>query len=335
MTLRHAAAAALAAALLAWSPGLGGAGQDAFRATTDLVSVYATVTDGDGHLVSDLTREDFVVRDDGRERPLAVFSNDIQPFSLVMLLDRSGSMADHFGLARDAGLEFVNRMLPEDYARIGSFSRDVVLSPATFTNDREELARILRHELQELGPSPVWLAIDRSMTALLPLEGRRVVLVFTDGHDEPAAGQPRVRLDDLLRRTRTNGILVYAIGFSTEVVRTRVITAPRMPLQWPFPGSGRRQSRTVVRSRTERPPDPGLRRLAEESGGGYFEIEPGDNLRGVFSRVAEELHTQYWLGFTPERLDGEEHEIEVEVRRRGLDVRARRTYLARADQADP
>jgi hypothetical protein len=78
------------------------------------------------------------------------------------------------------------------------------------------------------------------------------------------------------------------------------------------------------------PPDPALKDLAEISGGGYFELKEKDDLRETFRRVAEELHRQYWMGFTPSRLDGKEHEIEVTVKRRGLDVRARKHYVAGA-----
>jgi hypothetical protein len=76
------------------------------------------------------------------------------------------------------------------------------------------------------------------------------------------------------------------------------------------------------------PPDPALRDLASISGGGYFELGEDDDLNETFARVAEELHQQYWLGFVPSSLDGRVHDIEVDVRPRGLEVRARQTYRA-------
>ena len=66
--------------------------EQAYRGAANLVSIFATVTDADGRLVTDLTRDDFEVRDNGRKQPLAVFSNELQPFSAVVMLDRSGSM---------------------------------------------------------------------------------------------------------------------------------------------------------------------------------------------------------------------------------------------------
>jgi hypothetical protein len=75
-------------------------------------------------------------------------------------------------------------------------------------------------------------------------------------------------------------------------------------------------------------PDSGLRKLADDSGGGYFEIRDTETLGDVFTRVAEELHRQYWLGFAPPARDGKVHKIVVKVKRPGMAVRARQSYVA-------
>jgi hypothetical protein len=75
-------------------------------------------------------------------------------------------------------------------------------------------------------------------------------------------------------------------------------------------------------------PDPGLARVAEESGGGYTEIRFGEDLGAAFARVADELHSQYLLGFSPPKRDGKVHDVEVRVSQRGLKPRARKSYLA-------
>ena len=77
------------------------------------------------------------------------------------------------------------------------------------------------------------------------------------------------------------------------------------------------------------PPDPGLKELAEDSGGGYFEVTHETDLKALFTRVAEELHRQYWIGFEP-RADGKVHTLKLTVKKPGLTVRARQTYLAPA-----
>lgn len=335
LTRRTTAAVALATAGALAASALAAGQQDAFRAGTDVVSVYATVMDEDtGRLVTDLDVLDFEIRDNGQIRPVALFSSERQPFTAVVLLDRSASMVDHFSLVRDGALEFVRQMRPADRVRIGTFSDEIALMPDAFTSDRNLLERVLEDELPDMGPSPVWEAIDRSMTALRDEPGRRVVLVFSDGHDDPGLGQGLTRLDDLRRRTRANGIMVYAIGFAAEVTQVSrpAIRLPGFPGGgWPPGGRRPRPPQSPVRfTRTHQPPDPGLRELAEESGGGYFEMEADQmrDLKATFARVAIELHHQYWLGFTPARLDGKEHAIDVRVRRRGLDVRARQSYVA-------
>ena len=102
-----------------------------------------------------------------------------------MLLDRSGSMRANFDLVEKAAEEFVNAMLPADKARIGSFSNRIQIDPRDFTSDHDELLDILATELQPEGPTPLWNAVNVGITDLLHQEGRRVVLVFTDGMDAP------------------------------------------------------------------------------------------------------------------------------------------------------
>jgi hypothetical protein len=82
-------------------------------------------------------------------------------------------------------------------------------------------------------------------------------------------------------------------------------------------------------------PDPGLARVATESGGGYLEIGPRDDLRAAFARVADELHSQYLLGFLPPKRDGKEHDLDVRVSARGLEPRARKSYVAPKDSGTP
>ncbi|MCU0249768.1 MAG: VWA domain-containing protein, partial [Vicinamibacterales bacterium] len=181
-----AAAAAAAAVALAVTLSAQQAQEPVFRTGTRTVPVYVTVTDADGRLVPDLGQDDFEILDNGKPQTISIFANDIQPIMVVMMLDRSGSMVDNFRrVQEEAAEQFVTRLLPADKARIGSFSYRVQVDPRTFTNDRDELLRILYKELQEPGPTPLWNAVSVGMTGLLHQEGRRVVLVFTDGADRP------------------------------------------------------------------------------------------------------------------------------------------------------
>src|SRR5262249_6437977 len=156
-----------------------------FVAATRTVAVYATVTNAQGRLVPDLSRDDFGIDDNGKRQTLTLFANDIQPITLIMLLDRSGSMKPNFDLEERAAEAVVRPMLPAYKARIGSFARSIQVDPDDFTSDHDALIRILRNDLQQDGPTPLWNALNTAIDKLLLEQGRRVVLVFTDGVDMP------------------------------------------------------------------------------------------------------------------------------------------------------
>jgi Ca-activated chloride channel family protein len=296
-----------------------------FRAGTRTVPVYVTVTDAEGRLVPDLGRDDFEILDNGRPQAISVFANDTQPIMVVMMLDRSGSMVDNFRLVQEAAERFVTRLLPADKARIGSFSYRIQVDPRTFTNDRDELLRILYKELQDPGPTPLWNAVAVGMTALLHQEGRRVVLVFTDGADNPGNQRAtNVSLGDVMKRAREEDVMVYAVGLTGRAPmggmgrRGGYGGWGRYP---PPPGGGGGMGRLQK-------PDEGLAKIAAESGGGYFELDSTDDLGATFARVADELHHQYAMGFSPEKLDGKAHKLDVRVKRPGMTARARKSYVA-------
>ena len=324
------AAMALAATLAAQEP--------TFRGATRTVAVYATVKEMTGRLVPDLDRSAFTVLDNGKRQELTLFANDIQPITVVILLDRSGSMKSNFTLVQQAASRFVDAMLPADKARIGSFSNRIQLDPRDFTSSHGELQTVLSTELQEEGPTPLWNAVNVGITALLHQQGRRVILVFTDGIDEPMnfSGHNN-SLKDVMKRAEEEDVMVYAIGLN-----------PTDPYAGGGGGSGGRRGGGFgpggpggrggfggrfgggVRLPRAEHPDEGLPKIAAATGGGYFELETTRDLSATFARVADELHHQYALAFTPEKLDGKMHSLEVKVTGDARTVRARKSYLARA-----
>ncbi|HET9832410.1 MAG TPA: VWA domain-containing protein [Vicinamibacterales bacterium] len=310
--------------------------ESTFRGNVRTVAIYATVMGADGRFVPDLARDTFTVLDNGRRQELTLFANDIQPITVVMLLDRSGSMKANFSLVQRAAERFVDVMLPADKARIGSFSNRIQIDPRDFTSDHEELHRILRTELQEEGPTPLWNAVNVGITALLHQQGRRVILVFTDGMDEPFPGQSNNSLKDVMKRAEEEDVMVYAIGLNPSDPYASAGGGPqgrfgrggfggRPGFGGRFgggPGGGRRPVADH--------PDEGLPKIATSTGGGYFELTSTSDLAATFAKVADELHRQYALGFTPEKLDGKMHTLDVRAAGAGLTVRARRSYLAKA-----
>jgi len=314
------------------------------------VAVYATVTDATGRLVPDLARDQFQVDDNGRRQALTVFANEVQPITVVMLLDRSGSMRANFDLVEKAAEQFVDAMLPADKARIGSFANRIQVDPADFTSDHDTLVKILRTELQPEGPTPLWNAVNVGITDLLHQEGRRVVLVFTDGMDAPMNfSNTNSSLKDVMRRAEEENVMVYAIGLAGRGGRRAQTGGSggyggRRPGGGGWGGGGGRRGGFgggrggyggYGGSRSFQPdkPDEGLPKIAAATGGGYFELTSTADLAKTFARVADELHHQYVLGFTPSSLDGKMHKVDVRVAANGDTVRARRSYLATAPRS--
>ncbi len=112
-----------------------------FCTGTHNVPVYVTAIDASGHLVTDLTQDEFVLLDNGQPQPISNFANNTQPITVVVMLDRSGSVEEHFPLIEGAAAEFVQHLSLDDAARIGSFAERIQLDPVSFTNDRDMLLR--------------------------------------------------------------------------------------------------------------------------------------------------------------------------------------------------
>ena len=321
MRTKHTIVAAAAACLV--GSVLGIAQEPTFRGANRTVAVYATVTDQNGRLVPDLTRDAFSIQENGKPQPLTLFANEIQPITVVILLDRSTSMRANFGLVQKAAERFVEVMRPEDKARIGSFSDRIEVDPRDFTSDHETLLTILRTDLQEGGPTPLWNAVNVGITALLHQEGRRVVLVFTDGMDAPLTqSSTNSSLKDVMKRAEDENVMVYAIGLASSSPRpvaphaeasspADMVTTGEAESRRVAPGfsmataavyGGRRGARRV-RARggghASSGPDEGLPKIAAATGGGYFELTSANDLASTFARVADELHHQYALGLHP------------------------------------
>jgi Ca-activated chloride channel family protein len=273
--------------------------QPTFRAGTEIVSLFVTVTDAQKRLVPDLVKDDFEVFDNNKLQPLAFFENEVQPITVVVMLDTSASMTGTISLLRAAAEQFVIRLLPDDTGRVGAFNDKIQFSSG-FTSNRDELAADLK-ELDYGNGTRLYDALAASLDELKGIEGRRVVLVFTDGDDTAS----RIGLGKVIDRARAEEAMVYAIGLESNY----------------FNGA------QMVRTR----PDRGLKRLADETGGGYFELEKTSDLAPTFTRVAQELHSQYVLGFTPTELDGRIHKLVVRMKQAGMTARARRSYVAAAD----
>ena len=252
----------------------------------------------------DLEEQHFEIFDNMKPQKIAFFRSDVQPVSVIVALDMSGSMIMNIELAKNAAEAFVLRLLPHDRARIVSFDDKVTSSPM-FTSNRDDLIRYLHTEMQYGNGTRLWDGVDLGITALSKETARRVVLILSDG-DDTASNASR---DSVLARAQADDLMIYGVGIHSRYRG----------------GAGG--------SFVETRPDRGLKKIAEETGGGYFELLKTAELNSTFTRVADELHRQYVLGFTPEVLDNKLHKLDLKVKIPGMTARARKNYLASRDQS--
>ena len=289
--------------------------QPTFRAGSEAVRVFVTVIDRDGKLIPNLTQQQFEVRDEGKPQPITQFDNRPQPIRLIVMLDVSGSMEGNLSLLRAAGAQLFGRLLPEDQARVGSFGHEVAISE-TFTRDVDALNRAMPDRIAPDAPTPLWRGIDAALDAFGDVtDVRKVILVLSDGKDTGSFSfrQKPVSQAEAIDRARREDVMIYAIGMRSRGARPML------------PGIGPGGLQAMVLADL---PDPGLARVAEETGGGYTEIRFGQDLGAAFAAVADELHTQYMLAFEPPKRDGKVHEIGVKVNQNGAKPRARKSYVA-------
>jgi Ca-activated chloride channel homolog len=270
--------------------------QPTFKTGAQIVPLYITVLDETKRLVPELQQTDFEIFDNNQPVKIVLFQNEPEPFSVVVMLDTSGSMTGSIDLLRQAAEQFLIRLLPEDKGMVGAFNDKIQFPVRDFTPDRDELISALK-DVDFGNPTRLFDAIQASLDELARVKGRRVVLVFTDGEDTAS----KIGMGDALDRARTDEAMIYAIGLQSVYF------------------NGQRQVRSS--------PDRGLRKLSDETGGGYFELKKTDELGPTFTRVAQELHSQYVIGFSP-ATDGKQHKVEVRLKKPGLVARARRSYQA-------
>ena len=308
-----------------------------FRASSDIVEVYATATGRNGAGVTDLRGDEFELFEDGKRRDITVFSAAVQPLSVAIVLDHSGSTNSEFAQVLQAAGAFVGRLFKEDRARVDTLAWDCV----PFTGDRMTLVRALQNPLPRDPGSPVWSATDRAIAALGPEPGRRVILLMSDGSDnqsdmlnqrvssgrspdQAAHGCVRadttklMRLSEVIDRAERETVMVYAVA----------VPEGGVALGAPSSGGDTWASPVYPPPLLERNAVSDLAKLANRSGGSVQRLTSYSQLDAALKKIADELHLQYLLGFVPSQFDGKRHDITVRVKRAGVSVRAREAYIA-------
>jgi Ca-activated chloride channel family protein len=281
----------------------------AFRGGVDIVSLSVTAADPAGRYVTDLEPEDFSVFEDGAAQDIAFFNRSNLPIALSLLLDTSASMEDKMATAQEAAIGFARHLRPEDLGALIDFDHDVKVLQ-TFTNDTGALEQAIRKTTAG-GSTSLYNAVYIALRELKKTQAkaerdirRQAIVVFSDGEDTSSL-IPYEQVLDLAKRSET---AIYTIGLLSKDE---------------LGGKAYNEAAFVLRD------------LAQQTGArAFFPGRIGD-LAGVYGRIADELASQYLIGYAsrnPKR-DGAWRRITVRVKREGVLVRTRQGYYGPTKQA--
>ena len=282
-----------------------------FRAGLDLVDVTVTVRDGKGGLVSDLTVDDFVVREDGRPQGLEIFAPAARPeereelaLNLGMLFDTSESMRKDLKLSQETAIRFLDAIPRARDLLLIFFDRDIRISRYNSENQQGIFGRIL--EAKGEGYTALYDAIAVYLSRVAETPGRKTLVLFTDGDDTTSRISPR----EVEKLVRSSAATIYPVA---------------------FPGEYRPNTAEALRSHSF------LHSIAGLSGGRVFQPTASRELAAIYQSILDELGTQYVLGYVSDntKRDGKFRRITVELRRPGLKVRHRPGYDAPKDGPPP
>ena len=317
---------------------------DVIKVNTTLVTLPVSVTDRDGRYIPNLRKEDFRLWEDGVEQNVAFFSSVDKPFSVVLMIDTSGSTRFRLEDIQDAAITFVNQLRQDDLVMVVSFD-DQVRVLTDFTNDRSRLRDAIRRTRTGDG-TKLYDAVDLVMNQRLNrVSGRKAIVLFTDGVDTTSRHASYV---SNVRDAEELDALIYPVQYDTYA------DAGSGGSTWP--GSGGSQNSPVDiliqilgginRGGGSRRGGGGgggagtsrhdydvanryLHELAEKTGARDYQADSTQNLASAFANIAEELRRQYSLGYYPKTpaQAGQRRQIRVRVNQPNLAVRTRDSYV--------
>jgi len=287
-----------------------------FRADALLINVVATVVDGKGRTVPNLTSDDFIVEEDGQPQTIKhlVPSADL-PISIGVVIDASLSMETKIRTAQRAVNRFFSMIHQDDEIFLMTFTRRASLI-ADFTSDRTTLTNALMTGVNLGGGTSLYDSLYQALQKVK--EGRyqkKAVLLVTDGEDTTSL----TRFDKALQDIRESDMLVYSVG---------IRGAPGFDMGTD-PLSGNARSNTPNYTTVDMKV---LNRFGEASGGRAWEISEatfGKNMDAVIDTIAAELRSQYSIGYYPNHpvKDGKWHSVRIRMRNPDYVARGRKEYL--------
>ena len=277
--------------------------QPSFRAGVDIVSLNVTVTDAATHYITDLEEGDFLVFEDGIKQNITFFSRRQSPIALSLLLDSSASMEEHLPVLQQAATNFVHKLKANDIAQVIDFDSRVEIRQG-FTGNQAELDTAIS-QLAAGGSTSLHNAIYIALKELRKVRAvneedvrRQALIVFSDGEDTSSL----VSFDEVLDLAKRSETSIYTIALRGSDVQAK----------------GFREAEFVMRT------------LAQETGGRAFFPAKIDDLNGVYTQIADELASQYTLGYTSAnpRRDGAWRRIVVQLSRPNVTPRTKKGYYA-------
>jgi Ca-activated chloride channel homolog len=275
-----------------------------FKAGVDIVSLNVTVVNGQNHYVTDLDQSEFSVFEDGAKQELTFFEHGNLPIALSLLIDTSASMEQRMGIAQEAAIGFAKRLRSHDLAQVLDFDSRVEIAQ-NFTNSIPDLEKAIRGTAAGGSTSlhnAVYIALKElaKNKAKSPDDVRReAIIVLSDGEDTSSL----VSYEEVLDLAKRSETAIYTIG-----LQPREVGAAR----------GFREAEFV------------LRQFAQETGGRAFFPSRAEDLKDVYGQIADELSSQYTLGYASKnpRRDGAWRRIVVQVARPSITARTKRGYFA-------
>src|SRR4026208_1978248 len=264
-----------------------------FRSTVDIVSLNVTVVDGANHYITDLDQPDFSVFEDGVKHDIVFFTRRPQPIALSLLLNSSASMEDKLPTLQMAAVNFVKRLKTNDLAQVIDFDSRVEIRQG-FTTNQNELQSAIQQTTAG-GSTSLYNAIYISLKELAKMKAggeedvrRQALVLFSDGEDTSSL----ISFDEVLELAKRSVTAIFSIALRGADTQSK----------------GFHEAEFV------------MRQLAQETGGRSFFPTKIDDLNGVYAEIADELASQYTLGYTSKnaKRDGAYRRIVVQVNRQNV-----------------
>ena len=297
-----AVATALAVAALLVPISAQESSEPTFKVDVKLVNVYVTVTDQQGAPIGNLTKNDFSLAEDGVPQKISVFSKESQlPLSIVLAIDTSSSTRKDIRLELEAARKFIHAIIrPQDAISLYAFATDVN-EMVSFTSKLHQIDSAI-NQVQVGGATSLYDAIYLASKALMKREGRKVLVLITDGGDTAST----VDYKEALRAAQQSEALVYSL------------------IDVPVEASAGRNTGG----------EHALIQISNDTGGKYYYVSSVFELDKAFEQISDELRTQYLLAYypVPRRAASDFRQIDVVAHPHQSDangqlvVRARRGY---------